>query len=139
MSSIANMMKGDGFYSEKKTGGDITKPMSYMTILDLVETNDEYKIISDIPGIEPSNLNVWLDGRSLCIKAKRDVPYSDIGTVVHKTDIAYGEIERHVHLPKNADLDQAKTEYKNGVLNVCFPKMTMEMEPQHKMLSVTTA
>lgn len=115
-------------------------PMSYLTSLDLIETDQEYKVISDIPGVDPSNnLAVWLDGRSLCIKAKRNETYGDIGTKLHKQNIAYGEVERHVRLPKNAALDQAKSEYKNGVLSVCFPKLATEVEPEHRRLTVDTA
>jgi HSP20 family molecular chaperone IbpA len=136
---MGDMIKGEGFYSEKKTGSDIMKPMSYLTSLDLVETNNEYKVISDIPGVDPSCLNVWLDGRSLCFKAKRDDMYSEVGTKLHKQNIAYGEVERHVRLPKNAGLEQAKIEYKNGVLMACFPKLAVEVEPEHKMLTVNTA
>ena len=57
------------FYPRMKTGSDMTKPFSYMTNMDLVETGSDYKIITDIPGVEPSELKVWLDDFDLCIKA----------------------------------------------------------------------
>lgn len=137
------------FYPRMKTGSDMTKPFSYMTNMDLVETGSDYKIIADIPGVEPSELKVWLDDFDLCIKANRLCPFDESGKgsqqgfepKVHYHDLSYGEIERHVKLPRNANLESGKTEFKNGVLQVCFPKImeAKEAEPEHKSLSINVA
>jgi HSP20 family protein len=131
------------FYSSKKSGSDMTKPMSYLTSLDLVETPSEYQIISDIPGLDPNNLNVWLEDYALCFKANRSNPYEGPGEVnkpkLHLQNRAFGEIERRVQLPKNAGLAEGTTEYKQGVLMVRFPKLPNKAEPEHKTLSINVA
>lgn len=133
---------GGEFYPEKQTGSDISKPFSYMSTMDLVETDDGYKVMADIPGVEPENLNVFLDEYTLGIKANRINPYEQ-GEIqnpkIIQQDLPYGVIEKYVHLPRTAALDQGKTLYKNGVLNVFFPKIQELAEPEHKKLPINMA
>jgi HSP20 family protein len=133
---------GEEFYPTKQTGSDMSKPFSYMSTMDLVETEDGFKVMADLPGIEPENLNVFLDEFTLGIKANRINPYEQ-GQIqnpkLYLQDLPYGVIEKYVHLPRNAALDQGKTMYKNGVLNVFFPKIQGLAEPEHKKLSINMA
>jgi HSP20 family protein len=130
------------FFTKYQSGSDISKPFSYMTTMDLVETDNEYKVISDIPGVDPDNLKVWVQDYTLLIKASRTNPY-ETGAIqnptLHQQALPYGEVEKQVQLPRNAALDQGKTEYKNGVLNVCFPKLQNIAEPEHKKLPINVA
>jgi HSP20 family protein len=130
------------FYPSMQKGSDFSKSFSYMTTMDLIETDNEYRIIADVPGVDPKNLDVWVEEYVLGIKAVRENPYEQ-GKIqnpkLHLQDLPYGEIEKFVHLPKNTGLDQGKTEYKNGVLKICFPKIAGEHEPEHKKLSIHAA
>ena len=58
----------------------------------------------------------------------------------HRRSLPYGEIKRNVKLPKDAALDLGYTAYKDGVLQVSFPKMVGKLaEPEHKKLAINIA
>jgi HSP20 family protein len=130
---------GKGEFSERKRNDDRTVPRSVQVALDLLESNKEFKVVSDVPGVDPAHLDVWLDGRLLSIRAKRDEVYNE--TVQNKLSrgICYGNIEGHVRLPNNASLDQAKAEYKHGVLAVYFPNTEWEETSVQRRLPINTA
>jgi HSP20 family protein len=107
-----------------------------------VETDKEYKVIADVPGVDPDNMRVWIQDYALFIKANRKNPYEEDPSEqpkLHHQALPYGEIERRIQLPKNAGLEMAQTEYKYGVLKVCFPKLPQAVEPEHKKLPINVA
>ena len=123
------------FYSSKQ-------PFSYMTTTDLVETDKEFKVFTDIPGVDPSNLKIWLQDYTLGIKATRPNTFEsspDLNVKFHQHALPHGDFEKHVHMPRNCALDQATSEYKNGVLQVSFPKIEGIAEPEHKKITVNMA
>lgn len=131
------------FYPSMKSGSDFGKAFSYMTTMDLVETDDSYKIIADVPGVDPSNLKLWVQDYTLVIDAVRTNPVDECGAAqlqkVHYQAVDHGEFKRSVHMPKNAGLDQGKAEYKLGVLSITFPKIQGVSAPEHKKLVVEVA
>ena len=127
----------EDFYAGQKTGP------GYLTNMDLLETSSEYKVIADVPGVPSSNLKVWLENYDMYIDATR-VPFEKLqqqGEVkVHHRALPYGEIRRNIKLPKDAALDQGKTLFRDGVLEVSFPKLeSMTAEPEHKTLPINIA
>ena len=136
--------KPEDFYPGQKTGSDFTKRFSYMTNMDLLETPSEYKVLADVPGVPSTNLKVWLDDYDMYIDAIRVDPFEGLeqqGELkVHHRALPYGEIKRNIKLPKDAALDQGKTLFRDGVLQVSFPKMVGKLaEPEHKTLPINIA
>ena len=135
----------EDFYVGTKKGSDFTKRFSYMTNMDLVETPSEYKVIADIPGVAATDLKVWLNDYDLFIDATRVDPFEELNEregemKFHRRSLPYGEIKRNVKLPKDAALDLGYTAYKDGVLQVSFPKMVGKLaEPEHKKLAINIA
>ena len=117
----------------------MSKPFTSLLNMDLVETDKEYKIIGDIPGVEPNQIDLSLHERSLYITATRDEKYDEHSNRVHLMERPFGEVNRRIDLPKNAKLDHACSCYKNGVLMVTFPKIAGEAHPEHKKLSISQA
>lgn len=127
------------FHASGKGGSDMTKPFTSLLNMDLVETDKEYKIVGDIPGVDPDHIELSLDERSLYIVAKREEDYESHGNKVHLIERPFGEVNRRIDLPKNAELDKANSCYKNGVLVITFPKIAGEGHSEHKKLSISSA
>jgi len=90
---------------------------------DLVETENEFKVFADLPGVDPSQLELTIDQHSLVMKAERKHSHEKNTDKVHTLERSYGSVQRRIRLPKNADVDKAVSNFDNGVLTVTFPKL----------------
>ena len=72
------------------------------------------------PGIEPSKVEVVLDQGVLTITGERpsDLPARDEKVSVYGEERFSGRFKRAVSLPEDADPDQVRASYRDGVLHV---------------------
>lgn len=103
---------------------------------DLIESENDYHVHVDVPGVDPENLEVSLDHKNLVIKAERKSNHEENNGKAHTIERSYGKTERRIRLPANADLDNCNTKLKNGVLTVTFPKKNKQTK---RTLTVNTA
>lgn len=102
---------------------DLLRPYSPILSADLIESDTDYHVHADLPGVE--DLNIEIVGRNLIIKAERKVVHEADVDLVHSTERSYGKVQRQIMLPMNADIDRAVSKFTNGVLTVSFPKKTV--------------
>jgi len=104
------------------------QPLTRLLSADLVENENEFKVLVDLPGVDPQkDLEITLNNKNnvLTLKAERQHEREEKNdkNKVHYTERSYGSVQRSIRLPKNADLDGAQTHFNNGVLTVTFPKL----------------
>jgi HSP20 family protein len=87
---------------------------------DLIETDTDFHIHADLPGVE--NLDISVKDGHLLMKAERKITHEVDTDLVHSVERSYGKVQRQILLPENADGDKAFAKYKNGVLTVSIPK-----------------
>lgn len=113
-----------------KDSGDLVKFPKMMQRLsgfgrmDLHESNDEYSLALDLPGMNKDEIKVTTEDGRLVIEGERQMEYKDDGK-----DGSYRIVERHsgsfrreLPIPKDANVDKINAVYDNGVLKVTFPK-----------------
>lgn len=100
---------------------EITKPLAPLMSADLIESENDYHVHVDLPGVE--DLDISIKDRVLCMKAERKAAHEVETDVVHSFERSYGKVQRQIHLPANADVDRAQAKFRNGVLTVSFPKL----------------
>eukprot|EP00388_Colpodella_angusta_P001021 GDKJ01003419.1.p1 GENE.GDKJ01003419.1~~GDKJ01003419.1.p1 ORF type:complete len:129 (-),score=20.73 GDKJ01003419.1:142-528(-) len=105
------------------TSGDLSRQLSPLLTSDLVETENEFKVLADLPGVDPKDLELTIEGSSLVKKAERKHTHETNTDKYHTLERSYGTVQRKIKLPKNADLANATTRFKDGVLTVSFPKL----------------
>ena len=115
---------------------DVTKQFAPLMTTDVIDCNDGFKVLADLPGVEPGDLEVTTHEHCLFIKAERKHCHDTNTDQVLRLERPYGKVQRKIFLPKNAALDNATTTFKNGVLCVCIPK---EEAPAPKKLNITEA
>ena len=71
----------------------------------------------DLPGVDPKDLDVNVEGRLLTIKGERKAEEKDH---YHK-ETFHGRFERAVRLPNGIDADRIEARYSNGVIEVSVP------------------
>ncbi len=99
-------------------GGDWIPPV------DVREDNEKYVIDADVPGVDPNNVDVSLEGDTLTIRGERSQE-REVGEAtggLKRSERVYGAFIRTFHLPESADADQVKARYNSGVLQITIPK-----------------
>ena len=104
-------------------GSDPTRQLSPLLTSDLMETEKEFKVLADLPGVNPQDLELTIEGSSLLMKAERKHTHENKTDKYHSLERSYGKVQRRIKLPKNADLANATTRFKDGVLTVTIPKV----------------
>ncbi len=91
--------------------------------IDLAETNDEFVVRAEIPGMEPDDLEVTVAGGQLVLAGeKRDVSEAT-GHDFYHTESRFGRFRRAIPLSQAVDPDQVEADYTNGVLTVRLKKV----------------
>jgi HSP20 family protein len=89
-------------------------------LVDIVETNDEIRVVVELPGVEKSDIK--LHGTEDALTISVDTPQSKY----------YKEVE----LPTKVKVRDAKSTYKNGVLEVVIPKAMAQKKPEGEPIDV---
>ena len=105
-----------------KNRGDLTKPLSPILNVDLVEMEDKFEVHGDLPGVKQEDLDISVENRNLIIKGHREKNYDVENSTSHRVERSFGSVTRSIRLPPNADLSAINASFENGVLTVTVPK-----------------
>ena len=89
---------------------------------DISETEKEYVISGEIPGIEPKDLEVTLTDGILTVKGEKKQESEEKEENYHRVERHYGSFQRSFRLPENIHRDKLDASYKDGVLRLTLPK-----------------
>ena len=87
----------------------------------LVETEDHFEILAELPGLSRENLDIKLQGNYLEISGKRTINTPD-GYKVHRNERGSLSFSRSFTLPENVDPDKVEAVLKEGILHLTLPK-----------------
>lgn len=89
---------------------------------DVLETDTEIRVIVDLAGVSPENINIKVEGGNLIIHGVRREPQGESGLVYRIMEISYGPFERAIQLPDRVDAEKAQAGYSEGFLEIILPK-----------------
>jgi HSP20 family protein len=90
--------------------------------IDLVETQEGYRVIAEVPGVPRDALAVSLEANVLSIRVTKAVPQPGEGESVHVRERVFGEFTRSISLPRDIDPENVSAECRDGVLEVTVGK-----------------
>jgi len=102
---------------EAGNGGAVFAPRA-----NLAETEQNYELTLDLPGMKPDDFHVELKDRELWITGERRQEAEQKGKTYHRIERAYGQFRRVIPLAADVDPDKVEAEYHDGVLRVTVPK-----------------
>jgi HSP20 family protein len=85
------------------------------------EEPDELRVIVDLSGIEPDDVQIFVNERALVIAGRRRRRQPEGRLSYHLLEIDYGPFERSIGLPVDVDPEQARATYDRGLLVVTLP------------------
>ncbi len=90
--------------------------------LDVEETENEFVIKAELPGMKKEDIKVSLSGDTLTISGEKKKEAEEKGKTYYRMERSYGKFQRTITLPAEVEMDKAKASYQNGVLTLNLPK-----------------
>jgi len=104
-------------------GSERTKARKvYVPLVDIVETDNALVLISDMPGVDQSGVDVVIEKNMLTITGKVDEQVPE-GFKLTYEEYGIGDYERSFTLPNEIDRDAVQAIMKDGVLKLTLPKV----------------
>jgi HSP20 family protein len=90
--------------------------------VDVIETDDAYRVVTNIPGVDLDRIAVSLHDNVLSIGV--DIPQPELAenTTALVRERFTGKLTRSFSLPQKVDGDATEATYENGVLTLTLPK-----------------
>ena len=89
---------------------------------DISETDKEYLVRADLPGMKKEDVKVTYNDGMLTIQGERKQHKEETTEKFHRVENYYGSFSRAFTLPDNIKPDAIRCETKDGVLSVHIPK-----------------
>jgi HSP20 family protein len=90
--------------------------------MDLIETEDNYVLRADLPGVSEGDVKIELDDNVLTISGERKSAHKEAKEGYYRVERAYGSFSRTLTLPEGVDADSISASFDRGVLEVRVPK-----------------
>ena len=91
-------------------------------LFDLVETNDDFILYAELPGVRREDVQLDSDGRSLELSGQRRPLGGERGYL--RLEGSYGTFKRRLELPEPVDPQRIEARLRRGILEVVMPKKT---------------
>ncbi|HHV95706.1 MAG TPA: Hsp20/alpha crystallin family protein [Clostridiaceae bacterium] len=90
--------------------------------VDVYQTEKDVIVKAEIPGVSKEDLNIFIDENSIKLsgQTRKDNEFKDEN--VYRSERYYGSFSRTIPLPAEVKTEQAKAEYKDGILSIVVPK-----------------
>lgn len=105
--------------------------------IDIKETKKNFKIVSELPGLDSNDIDVSVHDGLLTISGEKKVEKEETEGDYHHVERSFGCFSRSISVPDTVDVDKVKSVYKNGVLTITLPKTEKVIE-ESKKIPVTT-
>jgi HSP20 family protein len=106
--------------------------------VDVVEKNNAYEIVAELPGMDEKNVEVKLSDGGLTITATKEEEKEEKRKDYHIQERHFGSFERSFRLPEGIDIDKIDATFKKGLLRVTLPK-TAEARESAKKIEVKSS
>lgn len=90
--------------------------------LDIQETDKQYHITIEVPGVEEKDIQLTLDDDVLWVRGEKRQEAERKDGQYHFVERSYGSFQRALNLPADANQDAIKASFKNGVLTITLDK-----------------
>ena len=101
--------------------------------VELTEQNGNYMLKAEIPGIKKEDIEIEIGEDAIEIKAEMKEHHEEKGENIYKSEFRYGKFARCIPFPSEIESDQAKAEYKDGILTITVPKSKEEQKKIKKI------
>jgi len=95
--------------------------------LDAYSTDEEVVILASLPGLDPEDVEITIEGDTLTIKGEIPEPPENVDYILRER--RYGPFSRTLAFNIPVQADKAEASFKNGLLTLIIPKAE-EIKPR---------
>ena len=94
----------------------------WVPAVDIVEEKGRYVVRADVPGVDPADIDVSMDGDELSVSGERRAEDRSDVAGVQRYERNSGRFYRRFTLPETADADNITAKSSNGIVEISIPK-----------------
>ena len=103
-------------------GKEVMTMADWVPTVDISETEAEYAIQAELPGVKKDAVKVTVENGVLTIQGERRQEQAEGGRKHHRIERSYGRFVRSFTLPDTVDEGKVRAEYADGMLHLYLPK-----------------
>ena len=89
--------------------------------IEVAYRDGNFVVSAELPGLTDEDVSVAITDSAIVIEGEREVEREEDEGGVRRTELRYGQFYRAIPLPEGANVEQARAEIKDGVLQVSVP------------------
>jgi HSP20 family protein len=119
----------DNLLELKASGGE--GGGEWLPAADVYETSEELVVKFELPGVQMSEVTLAINGNNVIVRGEKKRNESMKGAKFHSMERSFGKFKRVVHISSPVNTHKAKSELREGVLKVSFPKVPDKRGEEH--------
>ena len=108
---------------------------SFTPAINIAESDGEYKVTAELPGMDEQDIELSLHRDHLTIKGEKKQEHEEKSNGYHRVERSYGSFQRTIPLPQEIDADKVAANFQKGVLTVTLPKLP-ELQSGAKRIAI---
>ncbi len=137
MLAIQNEMNRlfDQFFTDpfQLLSGRYYRPTEFYPRVDVSETDTEYKVSAELPGMEDKDVQISLEKSALILSGEKKSEAEEKDKNYHRIERSYGSFQRVIQFDRELNEDKASAVFKNGVLTITLPKAEEAIKKSRKI------
>jgi HSP20 family protein len=110
----------------------------WIPAMDLAETEGEFVLKADLPGLSEGDVSIELDDNVLTVSGERKAEHEERKEAYYRVERSFGRFSRSLTLPEGVDAAAVKASFDHGVLEIHIPKPEAK-QPRKVAISVGEA
>jgi HSP20 family protein len=94
----------------------------WMPAMDLVETDENFVLRADLPGLSEDDIKIEFDDGTLTVSGERKAEHESKNEGYYRVERAFGSFSRSLTLPQGVDPEAVTAGFDRGVLEIRIPK-----------------
>ena len=99
--------------------------------MNISDTDKEFRITAELPGVSEKDVDVTLDDDVLTIRGEKKFEKTEAKENYHAIERSYGQFQRSIRVPHSVKGDQVLAQVENGLLTIVLPKNEAEDKARH--------
>lgn len=104
------------------TDGQQLSSMTSGPPLDLEDKDDEVVVVAELPGFDEDDVSIEVMDNRLILRGQKELENEERDSDYYRLERGITEFTSVIPLPPGIDADNARAQFKNGLLRIVLPK-----------------
>jgi HSP20 family protein len=101
---------------------EFAAPKAWLPSVDVEETEKEFIVKADLPGVDPKDVDVSVENGTLFLRGHKKEEHEEKGKNFRRVERFAGEFFRELPLPVGVEADKVSATCAKGVVTITVPK-----------------